>query len=165
MPSQQSTRLKRCSETRLSRSSAIGESLELVRQIDRQPGKLMAYRLCGDGPQVIHRHRRKPTFKRSANGSESEPNNFSIYKRLAGRVKGGIVLALPERAALGSRSRHGAHGIARKPAHPLATQCRRKCANGAMPNALRQTDRCRAYVLMRGWLTDARRNYFRSVYP
>jgi hypothetical protein len=36
-------------------------------------------------------------------------------------VKGGIVLALPEKA-FGSRSRLDVHGIARKPSQPLSTQ-------------------------------------------
>jgi hypothetical protein len=45
-------------------ASRIGESLELVRQIDRQPWKLIGYRLCGDGLQVAHLHRRKPILKR-----------------------------------------------------------------------------------------------------
>jgi hypothetical protein len=36
------------------------------------------------------------------------------------RVKGGIVLDLPEKAALGSQSRHGAHGIARNLGQPPA---------------------------------------------
>ena len=40
------------------------------------------------------------------------------------RVKGGIVLAFSEKTALGSGSRLGAHGVARKPACPLTTQYR-----------------------------------------
>ena len=39
-------------------------------------------------------------------------------------VRGGIVLAYSEKPALGSRSRLGARGVARKPAGPLSTPTR-----------------------------------------
>jgi hypothetical protein len=39
----------------------------------------------------------------------------------------GIVLALPEKADLGSANRHGAHSIARKRAQLLSTQRTRAC--------------------------------------
>ncbi len=52
-----------------------------------------------------------------------------IWRRLAHaeclfRVKGGIALVRSEKTASGSRSRRGAHEIARKPARPQATRSR-----------------------------------------
>jgi Resolvase, N terminal domain len=62
----------------------------------------------------------------------SQPENV----RCLIRVKGGIVLAYSEKAALGSRSRLGAHLIAKKPAQPLSTHVDRRVAGASIALAL-----------------------------
>jgi hypothetical protein len=71
-------------------------------------------------------------------------------------------LALPERAALGSRSRHGAHGIARRPAQPLSTQNAWKLHREAKPGRKAVAQKNILIFLDEAFLQNEAKHFFSS---